>query len=69
METSPTNTFGWVFFLAQKYSDMFIEGTVITLYIAVVGTILGFVLGFLIGVVQDSEISQHDNPVKKTFMR
>ena len=48
---------------------MFIEGTWITLYIAVVGTILGFVLGFLIGVIQDSKISQHDNPVKKVLMR
>ena len=54
METNPTNTFGWVFFLAKKYSGMFIEGTWITLYIAVVGTILGFILGFVIGVIQDS---------------
>lgn len=69
MEISPTSTFGWVFFLAKKYSGMFIEGTWITLYIAVVGTILGFLLGFIIGVIQDSKISQHDNPVKKVLMK
>lgn len=69
MESSPTTTFGWVFFLAKKYADMFIEGTWITLYIAVVGTILGFVLGFLIGVIQDTKINQHDNPLKKALMR
>ena len=69
METNPTNTFGWVFFLAKKYSGMFIEGTWITLYIAVVGTILGFILGFVIGVIQDSKITQNDNPVKKIIIR
>ena len=68
MESGPTSVFGWVYFLAQKYSDMFIEGTWITLYIAVLGTILGFALGFVIGVIQDSKISQYDNPIKKGFM-
>lgn len=40
---SPSNSFEWMVFLAQKYSSMFIKGTWLTLYIAVVGTLLGFV--------------------------
>ena len=38
----PGNSIEWMVFLAKKYSDMFIEGTWLTLYIAVIGTIIGF---------------------------
>ena len=41
---SPSNSFEWMIFLAQKYSSMFAKGTWLTLYIAVAGTLLGFVL-------------------------
>lgn len=31
--TEPANSFEWVVFLADKYSNMFIQGTILTLYI------------------------------------
>lgn len=66
---NPTNLFEWMIFLAKKYFSMFLEGTWLTLYIAVIGTILGFVLGYVIGIIQDAKISQGDNIIKKTMLR
>ena len=64
---SPSNSFEWMVFLAQKYSSMFIKGTWLTLYIAVVGTLLGFVLGYIVGIVNDIKLNEGDNIVKKIF--
>lgn len=66
---SPVNSFEWMVFLAKKYMDMFIQGTWLTLYIAVTGTLLGFILGYLIGIIQDTKINKGDNIVKKILMR
>ncbi len=66
---SPTNSFQWMIFLAQKYSSMFIQGTWLTLYIAVLGTLFGFVLGYIVGIVNDIRINEGDNPVKKLLIR
>ena len=41
MITNPTNSFEWIIYLAQHYSSMFLQGTLLTLYIAVTGTLLG----------------------------
>ena len=56
-------------FLASKYFGMFVEGTINTLYIAVVGTILGFVLGFAIGIIQDLDMSADDLPIVKALIK
>ena len=50
---NPTNSIEWMIFLTKKYLNMFLEGTWLTLYIAVIGTLLGFVLGYVIGIIQD----------------
>ena len=54
---SPSNSFEWMIFLAQKYSSMFAKGTWLTLYIAVAGTLLGFVLGYIVGIVNDIKLT------------
>lgn len=64
----PTTTWGWIVLLAQKYSTMFVKGTLLTLYIAIIGTLLGFVLGFIVGVIEDIRISPADNPMKKAIV-
>ncbi len=66
---NPANSLEWMIFLAQKYSSMFIKGTWLTLYIAVIGTILGFVLGYVIGIIQDVRINAGDGVVKKVLIR
>lgn len=63
--SSPSNLFEWMYFLANKYLKMFIDGTWITLYVAVIGTIVGFILGYLVGIIGDIKIHKEDNPIKK----
>ncbi len=65
----PTNSFEWTVFLASKYSKMFLQGTYLTLYTAVLGTIVGFLLGYLIGVIQDMKVNPEDNVIKKVMIR
>lgn len=67
--TDPSNSLEWILFLAEKYSGMFIQGTMITLYISVSGTVLGFLLGYIAGLIQDTEIRKEDHFIKKAFLR
>ncbi|MGN0383062.1 MAG: amino acid ABC transporter permease [Eubacterium sp.] len=66
---TPGNSFEWMIFLAQKYTNMFLEGTWTTLFIAVTGTLLGFVVGYLVGIIQDTKINKGDNIVKKSLVK
>lgn len=66
---NPQTSFEWFVFLAKKYSNLFIQGMWITLYVAVIGTILGFILGYLTGIIQDTKINKGDNIFKKVIMR
>lgn len=66
---NPQTLLEWMIFLGQKYSGMFIEGTILTLYIAVTGTIIGFILGYLVGFIDDMKISEGDFIVKKVFFK
>lgn len=67
--TDPSNSLEWIIFLAEKYSGMFIQGTMLTLYISVIGTILGFLLGYIAGLIQDTEIRKEDHLIKKAVLR
>ena len=67
--STPTNTFEWMTFLADKYSNLFIEGTKLTLYVAVIGTIIGFILGYVLGIIEDIKIQKGDNIFKVVFVK
>ena len=66
---NPNNTLEWMVFLTQKFLNMFIEGTWLTLYIAVSGTLLGFILGYAIGLIEDTKISEGDSMPKKVVLK
>ena len=68
MTETPNGIFEWIWFIATKYSDLFISGTIITLIIAVSGTILGFILGFITGIAEDSKIRSEDPLPKKIIL-
>ncbi|MEE5989606.1 MAG: Inner membrane amino-acid ABC transporter permease protein YecS [Firmicutes bacterium ADurb.Bin354] len=63
----PQTSLEWMIYLTNKYFKMFMDGTKLTLYIAILGTILGFVLGYVIGIIQDAKVGNGDNFVKKVF--
>jgi putative lysine transport system permease protein len=56
-------------FLTKKYSKMLLDGTKLTLYIAIAGTLLGFLLGFVLGIIGDVKINKADNIIKKILIR
>lgn len=68
MTNTPNNVFEWIVFIAKEYSQLFIEGTVITLIVSVAGTLIGFVLGFIVGIIEDSKIGKDDPAVKKAVL-
>ena len=66
---NPENSLEWMVYLTDKYLNMFLEGTWLTLYIAVLGTLLGFVLGYVVGIIQDLKINKGDNFIKKILIK
>lgn len=66
---NPNTSLEWTIYLAKKFSNMFIEGMWITLYIAVIGTVIGFIVGYIAGIVQDTKINKGDNIFKKCILR
>jgi putative lysine transport system permease protein len=68
MSSTPTSTLEWIVFIAKQYSQLFIRGTWITLYITVIGTVIGYILGYAIGIIEDTRINKEDNIVKKGLL-
>ncbi len=68
LTTDPSGSFEWMMFLMNKYSTLFIEGTIVTLYVAVTGTIAGFLLGYLLGIIQDLEANPGDLAIKRFML-
>lgn len=66
---APNNILEWMVFLAKKYSNMFIDGTWLTLYIAIIGTIFGFVLGYLVGIIEDIRLNPGDGIIRTVFIK
>ncbi len=48
----PSSFFGWVQFLIEKYGDLFLRGTGVTMLVAISGTVLGFLLGLLVAILR-----------------
>lgn len=62
---TPSNSLGWMYFLAEKYAASFWQGTWLTLYVAVLGTIFGFVLGYIIGIIEDIRIDPETGKIRR----
>ena len=57
----------WVWFIFKNYWSYFIKGSVLTLEIAVLGTLLGYLLGFSIGLIQATPVSKGDGFIKSIY--
>lgn len=66
--TDSSGTFTWMLYLFEKYWNMFLKGTWVTLYVAVVGTLLGFLLGYLIGIIKDIKLNKQDGMIKRAII-
>ena len=65
----PSDFFGWVVFLIQKYGTLFIKGAGYTLVLALIGTFVGCIIGFLVGIVRTIEIEEGDSRIYKTSLK
>lgn len=48
----PTSFLGWVGKLLNEYGGLFLKGTLVTLEIAITGTVLGFLIGLLVAIAR-----------------
>ncbi|EHJ01576.1 polar amino acid ABC transporter, inner membrane subunit [Clostridium sp. DL-VIII] len=67
--SSPEGFFQWVWYLLQQYGSLFVQGTLYTLLIAIVGTIAGCIIGFFVGIVRTIEVNPEDSVVKKVLLK
>ena len=68
MDSTPTTFFGWVAYLLNEFWPRFLAGTVNTLEIALVGTVLGCALGFVVGIVQSIKVDSHASSVSRALV-
>ena len=61
----PTDFFGRVMVVFQRYGMSMLQGAGVSLRIALVGTIVGCIIGFAVGIVQTIPVEAKDNPIKK----
>lgn len=64
----PTDFFGRVMVVFQRYGMSMLQGAGSSLKIALVGTVVGCIIGFAVGIVQTIPIDPKDNPVKKGIL-
>ena len=60
----PTDFFGRVMVVFNRYGMSMLQGAGVSLKIALVGTLVGCIIGFAVGIVQTIPSERGDNPVK-----
>lgn len=65
----PTDFFGRVMVVFNRYGMSMLQGAGVSMKIAIVGTIVGCIIGFAAGIVQTIPVEQKDNPAKKAGLR
>ena len=65
----PTSFLGWVSLIWENYSGMFLYGTLITLVIAISGTILGSLIGFVVGIVQGIPVGSGSSTLRRVVVK
>ena len=67
--TVPTTFFGWVGLLLEKYGILFLQGTGVTLLIALTGTIIGFILGLLVAIARTMHPRAHATFIERILYK
>ena len=64
----PTDFYGRVMMVFQRYGMSMLQGAGTSLQIALVGTLAGCIIGFAVGVIQTIPSEKGDNPVKRGIL-
>jgi putative lysine transport system permease protein len=64
----PTDFFGRVMVVFNRYGMSMIQGAGVSLQIALVGTVVGCIIGFAAGVIQTIPSEKGDNPIKRVVL-
>lgn len=66
-EFSNFGFFDWVGYLLNNYSSQFINGTLLTLFISLIGTMAGFVIGIIVAYIKTIDIQEIHSGLNRTF--
>ena len=69
MPSNESGFFEWVGFLLDKYGELFLKGTGMTLLVALSGTIIGFLLGLLVAILRTIPVQSKDSLPKKILVK
>lgn len=61
--------FEWVIFLLGEYWQLFLQGTVNTVLIAVIGTSFGFLIGLMVAIVKSFHIQDSSSKLKSGLLK
>lgn len=67
--TMEKNLFQWIIILLQEYGMYFWKGTLATLGISILGTVLGLFMGYLLGIIQSTPTHPEDGRVKIIYYK
>lgn len=65
----PETFFGWVAFLLDQYGAVLLQGAIVTLLLAIVGTFVGCLIGLVVGIIQTIPLDENDSVVKKSAVK
>ena len=63
----PSSFIGWVGFLLEKYGNLFLLGTGMTLLISLTGTVIGFVIGLIVATLRTIPLTRRTPRTVRVF--
>lgn len=67
--SAPQNSWEWILLFLDQYGTAFLNGAILTLEIAVVGTLIGCIIGFIVGIIQTIELEKSDYIWKRIILK
>lgn len=62
------NSMEWIIFLTKKYWSLLIDGTIVTMKIAILGSLFGYLVGFFMGFIKKAETNREDGILKNLMI-
>ncbi len=69
MSSLPSDFWGRIVFIVDRYGSSLLRGAGTTLLIALVGTVIGCIIGFVVGTIQTIPITSRDGLIKKILLK